>query len=75
MANNFQAVLAPRFTTEQLAKALGVSTRTLNRWHDRRIGPARIKVGGKVLYTVSSVEKWLSDNEQAPLSQGGANDN
>lgn len=65
--------LAPRYNIEQLAETLGVSVRTLNRWHERRIGPARIKVGGKVLYRVSSVEKWLSDHEQRPLGQGGIN--
>ncbi len=59
------------FTEIEVARQIGVSVRTLRRWHSYRIGPARIKAGRKVLYREGSVSRWLEHHEQGPIEQGG----
>lgn len=58
----------------EVAALLGVSLRTLSRWHALRVGPARCKVGRTVLYRKQAVETWLSQNETQPTRsfEGGA---
>ncbi|WP_421998077.1 helix-turn-helix transcriptional regulator [Roseovarius confluentis] len=51
----------------ETAKFLGVSNRTLDRWHALRKGPARISAGRRVLYRMSAVSSWLSANEVEPV--------
>ncbi|GGD19440.1 helix-turn-helix transcriptional regulator [Sinisalibacter lacisalsi] len=51
----------------EVGALLGVSLRTLNRWHARRVGPARCKVGRTVLYRKEAVDAWLARNETQPL--------
>ncbi|MGZ9107266.1 MAG: helix-turn-helix domain-containing protein [Micavibrio sp.] len=53
-------------TPTELAQMLNVSTRTLSRWHNHRIGPARTKVGNFIGYRQESVELWLEKNETHP---------
>ncbi|KRS15479.1 helix-turn-helix transcriptional regulator [Roseovarius indicus] len=50
----------------EVAALLGVSLRTLNRWHALRVGPARCKVGRTVLYRKKAIENWLAQNETQP---------
>jgi excisionase family DNA binding protein len=45
----------PNMTLREASKLLGVSTRTLSRWHALRVGPARCKIGRKVLYRREAV--------------------
>ena len=56
----------PNMTPTEAAKLLGVSTRTLSRWHALRVGPARCKIGRKVLYRREAVNAWLAQNETRP---------
>ncbi|WP_281709118.1 helix-turn-helix domain-containing protein [Phaeobacter italicus] len=56
----------PNMTPTEAAKLLGVSTRTLSRWHALRVGPARCKIGRKVLYRREAVDAWLAQNETQP---------
>lgn len=51
----------------EVADALGVSCRTLSRWHALRVGPPRCKVGRTVLYRKDAVEKWLAKHETQPV--------
>ncbi len=53
------------FTINELALHLGRSKRTLLRWHARRIGPARVRVGNLLVYRREAVENWLKRNESA----------
>jgi hypothetical protein len=58
-------------TPVQLSRLLGVSTRTLGRWHVEKRGPARISVGQVILYRASAVRAWLRQNEtQSMLIEG-----
>ena len=50
-------------TREQLAKAMNVSVRTVDRWHRMRTGPPRIAVGRQRLYRSAAVRAWLETNE------------
>jgi predicted DNA-binding transcriptional regulator AlpA len=56
---NRQGVLDEWINRDDLAKQLELTTDTLARWATDGTGPARIKVGRRVFYRKSSVEKWL----------------
>ena len=58
------SLLAGYLTPRQLAKELGVSQRTLDRWHQFRHGPPRIALGRTRLYRLESVRTWLVQCEQ-----------
>lgn len=53
-------------TPADVGSLLGVSLRTLSRWHAQRLGPPRCKVGRTVLYRREAVEHWLRENETSP---------
>jgi hypothetical protein len=55
-------------TPDQLAQHLGVSVRTLSRWHARRIGPPRCSVGKLILYRVTAVRAWMVEREFTPVT-------
>jgi hypothetical protein len=55
-------------TPDQLAQHLGVSVRTLSRWHARRIGPPRCSVGKLILYRIAAVRGWMAEREFGPVS-------
>jgi predicted DNA-binding transcriptional regulator AlpA len=61
---------APTFdgllTREQLARQLGLTKRTLDRWGRERIGPPKIKIGHAVYYRPENVRTWLPQHEQQP---------
>jgi predicted DNA-binding transcriptional regulator AlpA len=68
-----QAIAASRETTniiieylepEQLAHQLGVTRRTLYRWHLLRVGPPRTVIGRTILYRRASVAAWLAAREE-----------
>ena len=46
-----------------MAEQLDLTTDTLARWATKGNGPARIKVGRRVFYRKSTVEKWLKGRE------------
>jgi hypothetical protein len=54
-------------TPDQLAQHLGVSVRTLSRWHARRIGPPRCSVGKLILYRIAAVRGWMAEREFGPV--------
>ena len=66
MTANFP--ISEYMTRQELARELGRSTRTIDRWHTLRIGPRRTKVGNTklVLFRRDHVEEWLESHaEQA----------
>lgn len=54
-------------TQSELADVLGVSERTLNRWHSLRQGPPRCKIGRVIRYRADSVAQWMVSHEVQPL--------
>ena len=57
-------------TPEQLAAELGISVRTLHRWHTARQGPPRVVLGRVIFYRRSSVLAWLVSREETPTRRG-----
>lgn len=55
------------FTKAQAALFLGISERTLSRYHAEGIGPPRIKYGGKVVYLEESLMEWLKSLERTSV--------
>lgn len=60
------ALLDNYLTKAQAAAELGITDRTLNRWHTDRIGPPRTKIGSRVYYRKDSVAEWLRNREVTP---------
>ena len=56
-------ILSEFMTIEELAAELGRNKRTLDRWDALGTGPPRTRVGRKVLYRRSSVQRWLVAQE------------
>lgn len=50
---------------EAAAKLLGISPRSLDRWHFLRIGPPRVEMVGLVRYRLGAIVQWLRDQEVA----------
>jgi len=50
----------------EVANMLGISRRTLDRWHALRIGPSRVTVQRTILYRQTAVDAWLTANETEP---------
>jgi DNA-binding transcriptional MerR regulator len=47
-----------------VAALLKVSARTLDSWHQRHVGPPRMKLGHQVRYSEKSLIDWLRSNEK-----------
>ena len=57
------SLLEGYITPPELAAQLGISLRTLCRWHVQRIGPKRITNGRLILYREAAVREWLETRE------------
>jgi len=58
-------LLADFLTQDEAAAELKVCERTLDRWRKLDEGPPITKLGRRILYRRSSVQKWLTAQEQA----------
>ena len=63
-ADRLSSILAGYLTQKDLAQALGVSERTIARWHHFREGPPRVEFGRKVFYRLESVNAWIASCER-----------
>ena len=59
-------LLANFLTKEDFARQCGISVKTVDRWAVEGKGPARTKLGHRVLYSRRSVLAWLAECEQDP---------
>lgn len=65
------SLLAGEYATpEQLAAELGISVRTLHRWHTARQGPPRVVLGRVIFYRRSSVLAWIESREENLTRRG-----
>ena len=62
--DQISSILAGYLTPKNLAQALGVSERTVARWHRFREGPPRVEIGRKVFYRLESVNAWIASCER-----------
>lgn len=65
--NTHQPSIDGYLTSERLAERLGVHPSTLAKWRMARSGPPFVRVGKRIMYSLSSVESWMQANEQQPL--------
>ncbi len=54
-------------TEKAFAELLGVSCRTVKRWHAARRGPPRCKIGNTIRYRLDAVNAWLASLEERPV--------
>ena len=55
------------FTRAEAAEYLGVGVRTLYRWASERVGPPYSKLGGRVRYRRSALDRWVAQCEVQPV--------
>lgn len=48
----------PHLTTKALGRRWRISTKTLVRWRHERVGPAFMKLHGRVLYRLEDIEQY-----------------
>lgn len=66
-------LLSDMLDDDQLAVELGVTTRTVQRWRARRIGPPFIRIGRRILTRRDAARQWMLDREQEqPRARGAA---
>jgi predicted DNA-binding transcriptional regulator AlpA len=64
-SDQHSSILAGYLTPRQMATELGISQRTLERWHQFRHGPPRVILGRTRFYRLESVRAWLVECEQS----------
>ncbi|GAB2897322.1 helix-turn-helix transcriptional regulator [Streptomyces mayteni] len=52
-------------TLPKAAEYLGISPNTLYVWRHRRQGPPSFRMGRRVMYRISSLNKWIAEQERA----------
>lgn len=57
-------LLTDWISREQLDGELGLACDTLARWEARQLGPPCTRIGRKMLYRRTSVQDWISAQEQ-----------
>jgi excisionase family DNA binding protein len=62
---------APTFlgSTCEAANYLRVANRTLSRWRSLGVGPAYIRVGGKIFYQRRDLDAWLEKRRVQPVRE------
>ncbi|WP_310717500.1 helix-turn-helix transcriptional regulator [Streptomyces lydicus] len=54
------------------AEYLGISPNTLYVWRHRRQGPPSFRMGGRVMYRISTLDEWVIAQEQADSRSNAA---
>lgn len=62
--------LTVRLNERQLAKRFACTTRCLQKWRGKGVGPRYFRLGGRMIrYNLVDIEKW--ENEQYATSNNG----
>ncbi|WP_137387920.1 helix-turn-helix transcriptional regulator [Rhodoligotrophos defluvii] len=73
MANRHNADLPPRLLrTQEAARFLGISLRTLEKHRTYGTGPVYRKIGGRVLYALRDLEAWTEIGVRKSTSDANA---
>ena len=46
-------------TTKKVAEILNMSPRTLENWRGKGMGPTYRRIGGKILYSMADIQKFI----------------
>ena len=49
-------------TSEEMARKLGITPKTLHQWRYKKRGPDYVKVGKSVFYTIASFDRYVVKN-------------
>ena len=55
------------FGSKQLARRWSISHRTLERWRHDGMGPAFLKIGGRVMYRLEDIQTFEKDRVCHPV--------
>lgn len=58
-----QVPVPPVLTLEQAAAYIGRTPKALRGLRERRSGPAGFRAGGRVLYRLAELDRWLAEHE------------
>jgi excisionase family DNA binding protein len=61
----------PRLTVSQAAEYVPCGVSTLNKLRVSGGGPRFIKLGGRILYDVRDIDKWMDENKHDSTSDLG----
>jgi hypothetical protein len=57
----------PQCVNEQIvSRIIGIKPKTLQNWRSLGRGPAYLKLGGKVVYSLDDLRKWLESRRVEP---------
>ena len=70
-ATSADGILQDYLTPEQAATELGITPRTLYRWHQMREGPPRTLIGRTPYYRREGLQKWLRQIETEDVRIAG----
>lgn len=59
-------ILDSYYSDPDLAREMGVKTRTTKSWRDKRTGPPVTYIAGKPYYRIEAVRQWLLAREIDP---------
>lgn len=51
------------------AEILSICEGTLRLWWRKGTGPARVKLGARVLYRVADLERWILEHRETPMDK------
>lgn len=72
MAERRNTEMPPRMLrTQEAARFLGISLRTLEKHRTYGTGPTYRKIGGRVLYTVEDLQSWVDIGTRKSTSDKG----
>jgi hypothetical protein len=56
----------PRVSEKAAAKALGAKPQTMRAWRHRGVGPAYLKLAGKIMYRLDDLKKFIEQSRIVP---------
>lgn len=55
-----------KYDTTQAAERIGLARRTLNIWRHKGIGPPYLKLGARVYYLETDIQRWMLRQRRVP---------
>jgi hypothetical protein len=60
----------PRVSEKVAAKVLGAKQQTMRAWRHRGVGPAYLKLAGKIEYRLDDLQKFIEASRVVPSKRG-----
>lgn len=59
----------PRVSEKVAAKVVGAQQQTMRAWRHRGVGPAYLKLAGKIMYRLDDLKKFIDQSRVVPKSK------